>query len=148
MIIMAISRCFPTARTIWVKSSPKRHQGVGQEQELPQRVNFLKNFINKGCSGWLWWPFQGFSWQQGPCAGEFQHQKHQGVRQKQDYPKILILRVGLRNYGSPWSFWNFTKHSQSKQCAALWVYINPHMHAMHAEAVAPIISKILEKYLY
>ena len=33
--------------------------------------------------------------------GEVQHQRHQGVRQEQGYPKILILRVGLRNNGSP-----------------------------------------------
>ena len=27
-----------------------RHQGVGQEQGLPQRVKFWKKCINKGCS--------------------------------------------------------------------------------------------------
>ena len=30
---------------------PQRHQGVGQEQGLPQRVNFWKNCINRGCAG-------------------------------------------------------------------------------------------------
>ena len=30
---------------------PKRHQGVGQEQGLHQRVNFWKHCIDKGCSG-------------------------------------------------------------------------------------------------
>ena len=37
----------------------QRHQGVGQDQGLPLIVNFWKICINKGCSGWSWWPFHG-----------------------------------------------------------------------------------------
>ena len=42
---------FPDIQDHLGEVQPQRHQGVGQEQGLPQRVNFWKNCINRGCSG-------------------------------------------------------------------------------------------------
>ena len=59
---------FPDSQDHLGEVQHQRHQGVGQEQGLPQGVNFWKNCIYKGCSGWLWWPFQG-----DPCFPRMHH---------------------------------------------------------------------------
>ena len=41
-------KVFPDIQDHLGEVQPQRHQSVGQEQGLPQRVNFLKNCINKG----------------------------------------------------------------------------------------------------
>ena len=41
MIMMAISRC-PDSQDYLGEVQPLRHQGVGQDQGLPQRANFLE----------------------------------------------------------------------------------------------------------
>ena len=41
---------FPDIQDHLGEVQPQRHQGVGQEQGLPQRVNFWENCISKGCS--------------------------------------------------------------------------------------------------
>ena len=43
-------KMFPDSQDHLGEVQPQRHQGVGQEQGLPQRVNFWKNCINIGCS--------------------------------------------------------------------------------------------------
>ena len=42
---------FPDSQDHLGEVQPQRHQGVGQEQGLSQRVNFWKNCIIMGCSG-------------------------------------------------------------------------------------------------
>ena len=54
MNIMAISRCFPTARTIWVKSSPKDTKVQGKSKDFPRERIFGKNALIRvvqDCSG-------------------------------------------------------------------------------------------------
>ena len=42
---------FPDNQDHLSEVQPQRPQGVGQDQGLPQRVNFWKNCINRGCLG-------------------------------------------------------------------------------------------------
>ena len=42
---------FPDIQDHLGEVQPQRHQGVGQEQGLPQSINFWKNCINRGCAG-------------------------------------------------------------------------------------------------
>ena len=44
-------KVFPDIQDHLGEVQPQRHQGVGQEQGLPQGVNFWNNCINWGCSG-------------------------------------------------------------------------------------------------
>ena len=44
-------KVFPDIQDHLGEVQPQRHQGVGQEQGLPQRVNFWKNCIKMGRSG-------------------------------------------------------------------------------------------------
>ena len=67
----------------------QRHQGVGQEQGLPQRVNFCKKnallgIVQDGYNG----HFKVFLDSQDHL-GEVQPQRHQGVGQEQskDFPR-------------------------------------------------------------
>ena len=69
---------------------PLRHQGVGQDQGLPQRVNFLKSCIYRGYSGLFRMIIMAIS----RCLkdsqdhlDEVQHQRHQGVGQEQGLPQ-------------------------------------------------------------
>ena len=69
----------------------QRHQGVGQEQGLPQRAHFwiiglinVLGIIKDHYKG----NFKVLLDSQGHLD-EVQHQRHQGVGQKQSYPKQL-----------------------------------------------------------
>ena len=63
------------------------HQGVGQEQGLPQGVNFWKNCINEGYSGFA-------------CILFFvEDQRHQGVGQEQGHAQGLIFWESCINRG-------------------------------------------------
>ena len=42
---------FPDIQDHLGEVQPQRHQGVWQEQGLPQRVTMWQNCINRGCSG-------------------------------------------------------------------------------------------------
>ena len=90
MIIMATSRCLRDSQDHLGEVQPQRPQGVGQEQGLPQRVNFWKIALKRGCSGLFRMIIMATSRylmdSQGHL-GEVQHQRHQDVGQEQGLPQ-------------------------------------------------------------
>ena len=81
---------------------PQRPQGVGQEQGLPQRMNFWKNGINRGCSRLFRMIIMATSrylTDSQDHLGEVQPQRPQGVGQEQGLPQRVNFWKNCTNIG-------------------------------------------------
>ena len=77
---------------------PQKHQGVGQEKGLPQRVNFGKIALIRVVQDDYYGHFKGLRDSQDHL-GEVQHQRHQGVGQEQGLPQRVNIWKSCINKG-------------------------------------------------
>ena len=93
-------KLFPDSRDNLGEVQPQRHPGVGQEQGLPQGVNFWKNCINIGCSLLFRMIMMAISIcpDSQDHLGKVQPQRHQGVGQEQGLPQGVIFWKNCINH--------------------------------------------------